>query len=98
MEMISKFKYLEPLTLVEVNEKRKNSEMHMLKQTGSVWERSILSRERSGPETCYLRLLMIFYDRRSSVPSLASKLLCLCYARLLYSRPAKSKTVSMWKT
>ena len=67
--------------------------MHILKQTSSIWERSILSRERSGPEICYLRLIA-----RSSIPSRASKLLCLCYAPLLYSRPAKSKTVSMWKT
>ena len=67
----------------------------MFKQTSSIWEGSILSRERSGPETCYLQLLMI---APSSVPSRASKLFCLCYAPLLYSRPAKSKTVSMWKT
>ena len=70
----------------------------MFKQTSSIWERSILSGERSGPETRYLRLLMIVYDRRSSVPSRASKVFCLCYARLLYTWPAKSKTVSMWKT
>lgn len=59
-----------------------------------MWERSILSRGRTGPESCCLPLsttavlLFLLAVHRSSSVSVM----------LLYSRPAKSNTSSMLKT